>query len=158
MSPSTARTPMDIDNERDRRSRFRPPDARPPARGPWLQKTRLANNAFALEKVSRQRRIIAYARIGADGQADKELAAVRRLIEEQGHTRLREVTDVGAPHAPLSRTGWNEARRLVRAGLADGIAALNRDAVSIHNQEYEDELLWLGERPALLLLVIGEAT
>ncbi|MER5546476.1 hypothetical protein ACWDBP_35080 [Streptomyces sp. NPDC001233] len=158
MSPSTARTLMDIDNERDRRSGFRPPDARPPARGPWFQKTRLANNAFALETVSRQRRIIAYARIGAGGQADNELAAVRRLIEEHGHVVLREVTDVSAPYAPLSRAGWNEARRLVRRGLADGIAVLNRDAVSTWDQEYEDELLWLGERPALLLLVISEVT
>ncbi|MGW3199227.1 hypothetical protein ACWDBD_32610 [Streptomyces sp. NPDC001118] len=158
MSPSTARTLMDIDNERDRRSGFRHLDARPPARGPWLQKTRLANNVFALERVTRQRRIIAYARIGAGGRADNELAAVRRLIEEHGHVVLGEVADVSAPHAPLSRDGWIEARRLVHAGLADGIAVLNRDAVSIRDQEYEDELLWLGERPALLLLVISEAT
>ncbi|MFJ4684720.1 hypothetical protein [Streptomyces sp. NPDC088789] len=104
-----------------------------------------------------ERRIIAYALTDTGGQVDHTLDAVRRLIEAQGHTVIHELTDVRAPHALRRRPHWREARRLIASGFADGVAVLNRDALSIRDDEYEEEVAWFGERPALLLLVISEA-
>ncbi|MGW0764461.1 hypothetical protein [Streptomyces sp. NPDC002676] len=127
-------------------------------RGLYLKKQREQGNESALETpVPRKRRIIAYGLRSAGGQIDHTLASVRRLIEEQGYDVVHELTDVHAPHAPLTRRGWEKARRLVSTGFADGIAVLNREAISVDDNEYEEELRWLGERPALLLLVIHEA-
>ncbi|MGW2700818.1 hypothetical protein [Streptomyces sp. NPDC001340] len=158
MSPSTAQASyMDQDNEVEAWMRGR--TMRPAAnRGLYLRRKRDQNNATALEtEVHRRRRIIAYARTEVGGQVDHTMAAVRRLIEESGYDVVCELTDVQPPHAPLTRPGWAEARRLVATGFADGIAVLNQEAVSDRDNEYEDELCWLGDRPALLLLAIHEA-
>ncbi|MER6030664.1 hypothetical protein [Streptomyces sp. NPDC001851] len=158
MSPSTAQTSwMDHDNEVEAWMRGR--TMRPVAnRGLYLRRKRERNNAVALETpVKRKRRIIAYARTEAGGQVDHTMALVQRLIAEQGYDVVHELTDVHAPRTPLTRPGWTEARRLISTGFADGVAVLNREAVSVRDDEYEEELGWLGDRPALLLLVIHEA-
>ncbi|MQY40648.1 hypothetical protein SRB17_86810 [Streptomyces sp. RB17] len=158
MSPSTGQTSwMGQDNEVEAWMRGR--TMRPVTnRGLYLRRKREQNNAVALETpVKRKRRIIAYALTEAGGQVNHTMAAVRHLIAEQGYDVVHELTDVHAPHTPLRRPGWAEARRLVGTGFADGIAALNREAVSLRDDEYEEELRWLGDRPALLLLVIHEA-
>ncbi|MEU0722869.1 hypothetical protein [Streptomyces sp. NPDC006140] len=147
---------MDKDNERQ--SWVRDIALRPLAnRGLYLKKKREQNNIVALETpLKRKRRIIAYALTETGGQVDHAMASVRRLIEEHDYDVVHELTDVHAPYEPLTRPGWAEARRLVSMGFADGIAVLNREAVSVHDDEYEEELRWLGDRPALLLLVIQE--
>ncbi|MER6075995.1 hypothetical protein ABT187_46110 [Streptomyces sp. NPDC001817] len=158
MSPSTAQTSwMDRDNEVQ--AWMRGLTMRPAVnRGLYLKRRREQGNAVAIETpVSRKRRIIAYALTEAGGQIDHTMASVRHLITQHGYDVAHEVTDVHAPHAPLARPGWLEARRLVATGFADGIAVLNREAVSVRDDEYEEELRWLGDRPALLLLVIHEA-
>ncbi|MFF4504820.1 hypothetical protein [Streptomyces sp. NPDC001401] len=148
---------MDKDNDRQawvRGLTMRPLDNR----GLYLKKKREQGNDSALATpVQRKRRIIAYALQSAGSQVDHTMASVRRLIEEQGYDLVHELTDVHAPHTPLTRRGWEEARRLVSTGFADGIAVLNREAISVSDDEYEEELRWLGDRPALLLLVIHEA-
>ncbi|MEK0097733.1 hypothetical protein WDA79_04315 [Streptomyces sp. A475] len=152
---------MDRDNETDAwpttgdRYATRPPVNR----GLYLQRLRAASNQVALEhcNTSRQRRIVAYALTSAGGVADDDLATVRRLIEEKGHVVAYELTDAYAPHAPLARTGYAEARRLVFCGFADGIAVLDRDQISMRDDEYEAELCWYSERPALVLLHRPEA-
>jgi hypothetical protein len=148
-----------MDKGNDRQAWMRGLTMRPPAnRGLYLKRKREQGNESALETlVRRKRRIIAYALRRADGQVDHTMASVRRLIEEQGYDVVQELTDVHSPHAPLTRRGWEEARRLVSTGYADGIAVLNREAISVEDNEYEEELRWFGERPALLLLVIHEA-
>ncbi|MFC9280194.1 hypothetical protein [Streptomyces collinus] len=157
MSPSTAHTWMDKDNEVQEWMRGR--TARPAAcRGLYLKRRREQGNAVAFETpVSRKRRIIAYALTEADGQVDHTMTSVRQLITQHGYDVVHELVDINATHKPLARPGWLEARRLVSTGFADGIAVLNRDAVSVRDDEYEQELRWLGDRPALLLLVIPEA-
>ncbi len=158
MSPSTAQSPWaDQDNEVEAWMRGR--TTRPVAnRGLYLSRKREQNNVVALETpLKRRRRIIAYALTETGGQVNHTMASVRRLIEEQGYDVVHELTDAHAPHAPLTRPGWAEARRLVGTGFADGIAVLNREAISVSDDEYEEELRWLGDRPALLLLVIHEA-
>ncbi|WP_435279751.1 hypothetical protein [Streptomyces sp. 1222.5] len=158
MSPSTAQTSwVDRDNEEQEWMRGR--TMRPPVhRGLYLKRRRKQGNAVAIETpVSRTRRIIAYALTDAGGQVDHTMASVRHLITRHGYDVVHELIDVHTPHEPLARPGWLEARRLVSTGFADGIAVLNREAVSVRDDEYEEELRWLGDRPALLLLVIHEA-
>ncbi|MER6432123.1 hypothetical protein ABT272_31030 [Streptomyces sp900105245] len=148
---------MDKDNEIQEwmRGRTRRPAVR---RGLYLMRRREQGNAVAIETpVSRKRRIIAYALIEAGGQVDHTMTSVRQLITRHGYDVVHELVDVNAAHTPLARPGWLEARRLVGTGFADGIAAMNREAVSVRDDQYEEELRWLGDRPALLLLVIPEA-
>ncbi|MFF8867891.1 hypothetical protein ACF08B_38285 [Streptomyces sp. NPDC015139] len=148
---------MDRDNEVDEWMRGR--SMRPAAhRGLYLKRRREQGNAVAIETpVSRKRRVIAYALTEAGGQVDHTMISVRHLITRHGYDVVHELTDVHAPYKPSARPGWLEARRLVSTGFADGIAVLNREAVSVRDDEYEEELSWLGDRPALLLLVIHEA-
>lgn len=162
MSSSTARKRpntswMDEDNERERRfSSSRPVENR----GLYLRRLRTSNNRAALENCTRpdrQRRIVAYALTRAGGSADEDLSTVRRLIEEKDYAVAHELTDTYAPHSPCTRPGYAEARRLVWCGFADGIAVVDRQAISAIDDEYEHELRWYAERPALVLLHTHEA-
>ncbi|MBX7551550.1 hypothetical protein K1Y78_26795 [Streptomyces sp. tea 10] len=127
-------------------------------RGLYLTRQREQGNESALETpVERKRRIVAYGLRSAGGQIDRTMESVRGMVTALDFEVVCELSDVHAPHAPLDRHGWNEARRLIQSGFADGIAVLNREAISVVDDEYEAELRWLGERPALLLLAIHEA-
>ncbi|MEV0530074.1 hypothetical protein AB0I66_42380 [Streptomyces sp. NPDC050439] len=144
--------------------------AQPPARrGLFLQRLREDYNAAALEHLPqppRQRRIIAYALTGPTGTADQGLALVRALIEREGHAVAYELTDSAQQpiwvngrrsQAPQLRPNWVDARRLVYCGFADGIAVVDRFAVSQNDDEYEEEIHWIGQRPGLLLIAGPEA-
>jgi hypothetical protein len=129
-------------------------------RGLYLKRLRLDYNGHALEHVpnrDRPRRLVAYAVNEAGGSADQGLAVVRALIAHEGYDVVHELTDTHAPQPPQHRPGWSEARRLVHCGFADGIAAVDRNAISRRDDEYEEEIHWIGQRPGLLLLAVPEA-
>ncbi|MGW7184147.1 hypothetical protein ACWGII_26000 [Streptomyces sp. NPDC054855] len=131
-------------------------------RGLYLKRLRLDYNGNALEHVpnpDRPRRIIAYAINETGGRADQGLAVVHDLIEREGYTVRHELTDTRtwALDAPQKRPGWVEARRLLHCGFADGIAAVDRNAISRSDDAYEEEIHWIGQRPGLLLLAVPEA-
>ncbi len=162
MSSSTARKRPDTswtDEAHERERRFT--SSRPSAnRGLYLQRLRTTNNRTALEncpRPERQRRIVAYALNHIGGSADDDLSTVRRLIEKKDYAVAHELTDTYAPHSPCTRPDYVEARRLVWCGFADGIAVVDRQAISTIDDEYEDELRWYAERPALVLLHTHEA-
>ncbi|GGV73881.1 hypothetical protein GCM10010277_87810 [Streptomyces longisporoflavus] len=168
MSSSAAGTKRDIswmdrDNETRPLIHGEPVLMRPrPAvhRGLFLRRLRQDYNAGALEHLpnpDRPRRIVAYALNEQSGTADQGLNVVRALIARQGYDVVHELHDAYAPHAPQRRPGWSEARRLVHCGVADGIAVVDRDAVSRRDDEYEEEIHWIGQRPGLLLLAVPEA-
>jgi hypothetical protein len=153
---------MDRDNEVRPWMPGNPIPARPPVyRGLYLQRLRETYNGAALDHLPtprRQRRVIAYALTEPGGTADRGLAVARALIESQEHAIAYELTDSLTPYAsPHQRPGWIEARRLVYCGFADGIAVVNRLAVSRRDDEYEDEIRWIGQRPGLLLVAEPEA-
>lgn len=171
MSSSTAGTKRDIswmdrDNEYVRPLmhgepvRLRPKPA--VYRGLYFKRLRDDYNAAALDHLpnpARRRRIVAYAVNEANGSADQCLQAVRDLIAQQDHDVVHEVTDVRDRIlvAPQGRPGWSKARHLVHCGFADGIAAIDRNAISPRDDEYEEELHWLGQRFGTLLLIVPEA-
>lgn len=169
MSSSTAGTKratswMARDNESTRPwMRVEPVPLRPRPtvhRGLYLKRLRLDYNGGALEHVpnpDRARRIVAYAINEVGGRADQGLAVVRALIANHGYDVVHELTDTHAPHSPQHRPGWAEARRLVHCGSADGIAVVDRNAISRRDDEYEEEIHWIGQRPGLLLLAVPEA-
>ncbi|MGW6317564.1 hypothetical protein [Streptomyces sp. NPDC055099] len=129
-------------------------------RGLYLKRLRLDYNGKALEHLpnpDRARRIVAYAISEVGGSADQGLAVVRAVIANHGYDVVHELTDTHAPHAPQHRPGWAEARRLVHCGFADGIAVVDRNAISRRDDEYEEEVHWIGQRPGLLLVAVPEA-
>ncbi|MGW3498147.1 hypothetical protein [Streptomyces sp. NPDC001020] len=151
---------MDADNARSFRL---DPDTvrRQPHPGQWLKRLRDEYNRAVLAtptKDERQRRIIAYASARPGIDVDEELDLVSRMVKRHGHCVGHELRDSQGPHALKDRLGWREARRLLQAGFADGIAVISRDAISACDSEYEDQVHWIGHRPALLLLARHEAT
>ncbi|MGW3498607.1 hypothetical protein [Streptomyces sp. NPDC001020] len=130
-----------------------------PTRGSgWLLRDEYNRAVLAtLPKGTRQRRIIAYAKARPGIDVDEELDFVRRMVEWHGHCVGHELRDGHGPHAPQDRPGWREARRLVHSGFADGMAVISRAATSDYDGEYEDQVPWVGRRPALLLLARHEA-
>ncbi|MGW5732899.1 MULTISPECIES: hypothetical protein [Streptomyces] len=128
----------------------------------FLRRLRTDYNVNALERLpnpARPRRIVTYAITDANGNADRSLTEVRDLVASLGYDVVREVTDPNLRplRAPQDRDGWAKARRLVHQGRADGIAVVDRNAVSSHDDKYEEEIRWIGQRPGLLLLVMPEA-
>lgn len=171
MSPSTAHAQRDS-SWMDRDNEVRPlvhgePVWLPPRpavhRGLYLKRLRLDYNGKALDHVpnpGRLRRIVAYVIDEGDGSAGQGLAVVRALIANHGYDVVHELTDTHAlyaPPVPQHRPGWAEARRLVHRGSADGIAVVDRNAISRRDDEYEEEIHWIGQRPGLLLLAVPEA-
>ncbi|MFJ3365769.1 hypothetical protein [Streptomyces anthocyanicus] len=164
---TTRRVPDRSWMDRDNRlaASLEPSHRRPPHPGLWLKRLRETGNDIALkrsgENSTRQLRLVAYVStrpgVGGDAHRDGDLARVRVMAEARGHYIGHYVSDQLGPQAPSRRPGWQEARRLVQQGFADGIACLDRYAISAHNDEYELEVRWLAEHAAPLLLDRHEA-
>ncbi|MET7814233.1 hypothetical protein ABZT26_25720 [Streptomyces sp. NPDC005395] len=155
------RTWMDRDNRLA--ASLDPSYRRPPRPGLWLKRLREQGNDGALNEFDRRRvrqlRLVAYASTlaGADAERDGDLARIRVMVEARGHFVGHFLSDQLGPQEPTRRPGWQEARRLIQQGFADGIACLDRYAISANNDEYELEVRWLAEHAAPLLLDRHEA-
>ncbi|WP_327357732.1 hypothetical protein [Streptomyces sp. NBC_01304] len=151
---------MDAENEWERQ-RCPNPALRPGlgSQGLYLQQLRVSYNRHWRDTLPspnrRQTRYVAYALNNSGGVADDDLSVVRRHVESVNGVVAYELTDTCA--APLNRrSGWAEAARLLSLGFVDGIAAVDRSAISLHDVEYEGVVNWIGHRPALLALATPE--
>lgn len=150
---------MDLDNERQRQ--WQPPRRPAANRGLYLQRLRVSNNRAWRDTLPdpenrRQTRYATYALNGKDGSADEDLSTLRRCVEGAEGTVGYYVTDSAGTSAPNDRPGWLEACRLLQLGFVDGIAVMSRDVISPSDDQYEAVIQWIGERPALLILVHPE--
>ncbi|MFJ9719894.1 hypothetical protein ACIRPQ_28880 [Streptomyces sp. NPDC101213] len=133
---------------------------RPARPGLWLKRLREGANEEALRtrpNSARPLRLVTYAMlpVGTDPTAD--LARVRSMLERQDYHVAHSLYDLHGDQNPQRRPHWQEARRLVQMGFADGVAVTDRYAISAHDRHYEREVRWFGEHAALLLLDRHEA-
>ncbi|WP_416484284.1 hypothetical protein [Streptomyces sp. CL12] len=165
MSPSTAQARrgtewMNRENRRqpayERDRRLRP--ARP---GLWLKQLReQCNEVAAIRRgdVSRRLRFVAYLNVPPGEQVDVH---TRRLLNEIARRHDAEVTYTVVEQrkdVPLGeRDGWADARELISSGRVDGVIAADRWAISSVDDEYEEQVVWLGTHCAQLLLAVSEA-
>lgn len=165
MSSSTARKPdtswMDKEN-RWHRQCYPNPLRKPGVgvRGLYLQRLRASYNRNWRDTLPsqerRQTRYVAYAVNGPDGSADGDLSSLREVVEHANGAVGFMATDVHNAPALDRRPGWNEAIRLLSHGFVDGIAVVNRNAISSDDDEYESVVTWVGTQPALLMVVQPE--
>lgn len=110
-----------------------------------------------LRTSSRMPRVCLYA-LAVGGHVPKHsLNAARAFAEQQGwQVAAEDYTDCHGTTGPMARPGWDQVRRRIRAGLADGVVVLTQTIISLRLDEYEQQLAWFDEHFGFIALVIPE--
>lgn len=128
-----------------------------------LLRLRKAFMRTAVEHAGRTRtlRVVAYAFPAAGSDPAAEHARLQAFARGAWHVKYElhdEPTDPRSVTTPQLRNGWLMARRLVRAGAADGIIAVSRDAISSDDALYEAELRWIADHFGFVDLIVPESS
>ncbi|MBY8889303.1 recombinase family protein [Streptomyces sp. PTM05] len=121
-----------------------------------LQQLRIEGRHAALTPLDGPVKVVLYAMSCQESTLAEDLDRLETVARDRGWQVVRRYTDTSADAEPVLRPGWQQARGDAGSGLAHGILAVDRRAVSRADEPYERELRWLGERLTFLELLAPE--
>ncbi|MEW1659703.1 MULTISPECIES: hypothetical protein [unclassified Streptomyces] len=101
------------------------------------------------------RRLVSYVIRPPGADASAVQSRLRELAEDRGRHVIYYITDTTACDL-RKRQGYAEAISMIYTGRADGLVIPDMATITADYTQYEQQVRWLGERNALLYLLIPE--